>query len=80
MSWLAMVNDWGLGQLSLLGDIQDLNMQATGTGMGQGGRGGAGQSWLHSCHTLMVGHVNDWCAPAHALRKLASLAELQGAE
>lgn len=30
MSWLAMVNDWGLGQLSSLVDMQDLNLRATG--------------------------------------------------
>lgn len=30
MSWLAMVNDWGLGQLSSLMDMQDLNLRATG--------------------------------------------------
>jgi hypothetical protein len=33
MSWLAMVNDWGLGQLSLLVDMQDLNLRATGVRM-----------------------------------------------
>jgi hypothetical protein len=32
MSWLAMVNDWGLGQLSSLVDMQDLNLRATGGG------------------------------------------------
>jgi hypothetical protein len=35
MSWLAMVNDWGLGQLTAMVDMQDLNLRATG----EGGRG-----------------------------------------
>lgn len=30
MSWLAMVNDWGLGQLTNMVDMQDLNLRATG--------------------------------------------------
>lgn len=30
LSWIAMVNDWGLGQLSSLHNMQHLNLTATG--------------------------------------------------
>lgn len=30
LAWLAMVNDWGLGQLSCLTDLQELNLRSTG--------------------------------------------------
>ena len=42
LSWLAMVNDWGLGQLSALVDMQHLILRATGGWKGVGFGGGAG--------------------------------------
>jgi hypothetical protein len=30
LSWLAMVNDWGLRQLAACTQLQDLNLRATG--------------------------------------------------
>lgn len=42
LSWLAMVNDWGLGQLSSLEHLEDLNLRATGGLCGDQGVSGRG--------------------------------------
>jgi len=65
LSWLAMVNDWGLGQLSSLVHLEDLNLRATGGSCVDQGVRGSGSLGRREClgtrGCVIVGFGADWC-------------------